>query len=162
MTPPALILGAIAVFFGAAGAWTVQGWRMDARIADIQRTHAQAAIAAQSTHIQALEQAREQTAKYQQDAHQAAEDAASRVSAADRDLHRNRGELERLRDAIRARPAAACPVPNAATTASPSPVDAAGDILGECAAALTDVARAADGHASDAVMCRLSWPALLR
>lgn len=160
MIPPILVASGIAVIFGAAGAWTVQGWRYESRISDILRTHTQAAIAAQSTHIQALEQAREQTAKYQQDAHQAAADAASRVAAADRDLHRNRTELDRLRDAIRTRPATACTVPDTPTPASPSPVDAAGDILAECAAALADMARAADGHASDAVMCRSSWPAL--
>lgn len=158
MIPPILVASGIAVIFGAAGAWTVQGWRYESRISDIQRTHAQAAIASQSTHIQALEQAREQTEKHMQDAHQAAQDAASRVAAADRDLRRNRTELDRLRDAIRARPATACAVPDIATPASPSPVDAAGDILGECAAALTDVARAADGHASDTQQLIDAWP----
>lgn len=155
---PALILGAVAIAVGAAGAWAVQSWRYDARIADIERTHSEAIATAQSTHIHALEAAREQTAQYQQNAHQAAQDAASRIAAADVDLRRNRGELDRLRDAIRARPHVACTVPDDSTATSAVPADTAGDVLGECAAALADMARAADGHASDAVMLRDAWP----
>lgn len=155
---PALILGATAVALGAAGAWTVQAWRYEAKIADIQRAHAQAVATAQANHIQALEKASEQTIVYQQQAHQAAEDAASRVAAADVVMRRNRGELDRLRDAIRTRPAPACPMPDTATATSPKPADTIGDVLGECGTALTELARAADGHASDAVMMRNAWP----
>lgn len=122
------------------------------------RTHAQAAIAAQSTHIQALEHAREQTTKYQQDAHQAAADAASRVAAADRDLRRNRTELERLRDAIRARPATACPVPDTAAAARVEPADTIGELFEECGEALTELARATQGHAIDVVRIKKAWP----
>lgn len=155
---PAVILGAVAAAIGAAGAWTVQSWRYEAQIADIQRAHAQAVAAAQAAHINALEAAREQTAKYQQNAHKAAQDAASRVAAADVAMRRNRTELERLRDAIRARPVAACAVPDDSTAASDEPADPVGDVLGECGTALADMARAADGHASDAVMLRNAWP----
>lgn len=155
---PTIILGAAAIALGATGAWTLQSWRYEAQIADIKRTHAQAVAAAQSKHINALEQAREQTAKHQQQAHQAAADAASRVAAADRDLRRNRTELDRLRNAIRTRPATACTMPDVATATSPAPADTVGDVLGECGAALTELARAADGHASDAVMLRDAWP----
>ena len=155
---PAIILGAAAVAIGAAGAWTVQSWRYEAKIADIQRAHTQAVATAQAAHINALEQAREQTAKYQQNAHKAAADAASRVAAADVAMRRNRTELERLRDAIRTRPATACPMPDTSTAASAEPADTVGDVLGECAATVTELARAADGHASDAVMLRNAWP----
>ena len=155
---PTLILGAVAAAIGAAGAWTVQSWRYEAQIADIQRTHAQAVAASQATHIAALEQAREQTIVYQRQAHQAAADAASRVATADRDLHRNRTELERLRDAIRARPHVACTVPDDSTPATLVPADTVGDVLAECGAALTGMARAADGHVSDAVMLHDAWP----
>ena len=152
------IAAAVGIAIGAAGAWTVQALRYESKIADIERTHIEAIAKAQATHIQALEQAREQTAKHLQDAHQAAEDAASRVAAADRDLRRNRTELERLRDAIRTRPTTACPMPNTATASSVESTDPIGDVLAECGAALTDMARAADGHASDAMMCRAAWP----
>lgn len=153
-----IILGAVAVAIGAAGAWTVQSWRYEAQIADIKRTHAQAQAAAQATHIEALERAREKTAIYQANAHQAADDAASRVAAADRDLRRNRTELDRLRDAIRINHSTACAMPDTSTATSPEPADTVGDILGECGAALTDMARAADGHASDVKMMRDAWP----
>lgn len=155
---PAVILGAVAAAIGAAGAWTVQSWRYEAKIADIQRAHTQAITTAQANHIAALEQAREQTIVYQQQAHQAAQEAAGRVAAADRDLRRNRGELDRLRDAIRARPVAACTVPDDSTSTSPEPADTVGDVLAECAATATELARAADGHASDAVKLSDAWP----
>lgn len=155
---PAIILGAAAVAIGAAGAWTVQSWRYEAQIADIKRTHTQAVATTQATHIKALEQAREQTIVYQQQAHQAAQDAASRVAAADVAMRRNRTELERLRDAIRIRHATACAMPYAATATSAESTDTVGDVLGECAATVTELARTADGHASDAVMLRDAWP----
>lgn len=155
---PSLTLGAVAVAVGAAGAWTVQSWRYDAKISDIDRTHSAAIAQAQETHIKALENAREQSEKYQQDAHQAAADAAIRISAADRDLHRNRTELDRMRDAIRSRPVATCAMPNVATAASVEPADTVGNVLAECAAAIAELARAADGHASDAMMCFAAWP----
>ena len=155
---PAVILGAVAVAIGAAGAWTVQSWRYEAKIADIQRAHTQAVATAQAAHINALEQAREQTAKYQQNAHKAAADAASRVAAADVAMRRNRTELERLRDAIRTRPYDACAVPDTATAPSLEPADTVGNVLAECGAALTGMARAADGHVSDAVMLHDAWP----
>ena len=155
---PTIILGSVAVAIGAAGAWTVQSWRYEAQIADIKHTHAQAQATAQATHIKALEAAREKTIVYQQQAHQAAADAASRVAAADVAMRRNRTELERLRDAIRTRPVAACPMPDTATATSTEPADTVGDVLTECAATATELAQAADGHASDAVMLRNAWP----
>lgn len=155
---PTIILGAVAVAIGAAGAWTLQSWRYEAQIADIQRTHTQAVAASQAKHIQALEVAREQTAKYQQNAHKAAQDAASRVAAADRDLRRNRTELDRLRDAIRARPHVACAVPDDSTASSPVPADTIGELFGECGAALAELARASQGHAIDVVKLRDAWP----
>lgn len=155
---PAVILGAVAVAIGAAGTWTAQAWRYEAKIADIKRTHAQAVATAQAKHINALEYAREQTIVYQQQAHQAAQDAASRVAAADVAMRRNRGELDRLRDAIRTRHYEACTVPDTATAPSPKSADPIGDVLGECGAALTELARAADGHASDAVKLSDAWP----
>ena len=155
---PIIILAIATATVGVAGAWAVQSWRYEAQIADIQRAHAQAVATAQATHIAALEQAREQTAKYQQNAHKAAVDAAGRVAAADVALRRNRTELDRLRDAIRTRPATACPMPDTTTAPSAESADTLGDVLGECGAALADMARAADGHASDAVMLRNAWP----
>lgn len=154
---PAIILSVASIAVGAAGAWTVQAWRYEAQIADIQRTHDQAVATAQAKHINALEQAREQTAKHQQQAHKAAEDAANRVAAADTAMRRNRDELGRLRDATKARASTLC-LPNTSTTSPAAPADTVGDVLGECGEALTDMARAADGHVSDVQMMRDAWP----
>lgn len=148
MTPYLLAATAIT---SAAAAWTVQGWRYEGRIAELQRTHAEAAAQHQADYIKQLEEAREQIEKYQQRAQQAQDSATMRVAGADAALRRNRTELERLRDAISNRPDAVC-LPNTSADATTPPADPAGDILGECAAALTDMARAADGHASDVRM----------
>lgn len=65
-----------------------------------------------------------------------------------------RDELGRLRNAI-AIPARSA---SAATGACPVGVDPARELLGECAAALADLAGKADRHASDALMLQQAWP----
>jgi hypothetical protein len=138
----------------AAAAWTMQDWRYSGQIAQLERDHITATAQRQADHIKALEIAHEQTIRHQQQAQQAQDDASVRMAGADAALRRNRGELERLRDAAaRSRPSAVC-LPDASTTATAQTADPVGDVLGECATAIVDVARAADGHVSDVKMMR--------
>lgn len=129
----------------------MQDWRYSGKIAQIERDHTEATAQRQAAHIKALEIAREQTIKHQQQAQKSQDDASLRMAGADAALRRNRGELERLRDAINNR-AAAVRLPDSATTTRSETADAIGGILGECGAALADLARAADGHVSDIKM----------
>jgi hypothetical protein len=136
---------AIATFIGG---FTVQGWRMEAKMAEIETTNAAAvveatkAVAAEATRLQgkkdnALKAAQDQIRKNAI----AADDARA-------ELDRLRGETNRAASAI---PTATCTsVRNyAATTTS---------IFRECSIALEDMARKADGHAVDSKALRDAWP----
>ena len=137
MTPgliAGVALAAAAAGFGAA--WTVQGWRFDAQLERDRREHAQAVERAQA-------QARATEAEWASNARRAADAYANNAARVRADADRARGELGRLRDALSAAstgaPAsAACAAGGADGTAN------AGVVVGECAAALREVAQAAD------------------
>jgi len=130
------------------GGFAVQGWRMDAKIAEIETTNAAAvveatkAVAAEGTRLQgkkdnALKIAQEQVRKN-----------AIAADAARIELHRLRLETDRATSAI---PTATCTsVRDYATTAA--------SVFGECSVALEDMARKADGHAVDSKALRDAWP----
>lgn len=141
----------ITALVASVAVWTVQDWRYSGKIAQIERANTEATAQRQADHIKALKEAHDQTIRYQRQAQQAQDDASVRMAGADATLRRNRGELERLRDSINSRPVAVC-LPDTAATAPATATDPASDILGECAAALVDMARAADGHVSDVKM----------
>lgn len=139
------IILAIATFIGG---FTVQGWRMEAKIAEIETTNAAAvveatkAVAEEATRLQgkkdnALKAAQEQVRKN-----------AVAADAARIELHRVRVEADRATTAI---PTATCTsVRNYATTATA--------VFGECTVALENMARKADGHAVDSKALRDAWP----
>lgn len=139
------IILAIATFIGG---FAVQGWRMEAKIAEIETTNAAAvveatkAVAEEATRLQgkkdnALKAAQEQVRKN-----------AVAADAARIELHRVRVEADRATTAI---PTATCTsVRNYATTATA--------VFGECTVALENMARKADGHAVDSKALRDAWP----
>lgn len=136
---------AVATFIGG---FAVQGWRMEAKIAEIETTNAAAvveatkAVAEEATRLQgkkdnALKAAQEQVRKN-----------AVAADAARIELHRVRVEADRATTAI---PTATCTsVRNYATTATA--------VFGECTVALENMARKADGHAVDSKALRDAWP----
>jgi predicted metal-dependent hydrolase len=136
---------AVAAFVGG---FTIQGWRMDAKIAEIETTNAAAvveatkAVAAEATRLQgkkdnALKLAQEQVRKN-----------AVAADAARIELHRVRVEADRATAAI---PTATCTsVRNYAATVT--------SVFGECTVALEDMARKADGHAVDSKALTDAWP----
>ena len=148
----ALVAGAVA----ATGAWQVQSWRYDARIAELQQQHAGAVAAAQA---QALSAERKITGRYQG----ALNDARKRSIALQGAADGARDELDRLRDEARAaiaraRSASAC-------TASPEPATARDDVLGACTATiealgreLVELAKDADRHVDDIKTLIQAWP----
>lgn len=130
------------------GGFVVQGWRMDAKIAEIEVTNAAAVVKAttavveETTRLQgkkddALKAAQEQTRKN-----------ALAADAARIELHRVRVEADRATAAI---PTATCTSVKqyAATVTS---------VFGECTVALEDMARKADGHAVDSRALSDAWP----
>lgn len=130
------------------GGFVVQGWRMDAKLAEIESTNAAAVVAAtaevaeeakrlQGKKDDALKAAQEQTRKN-----------ALAADAARIELHRVRVEADRAATAI---PTATCSSVKqyAATVTS---------VFGECTVALEDMARKADGHAVDSKALTDAWP----
>ena len=136
-----------AALAGWAG-WSVQGWRMGEQIAALKTAQAEAVNTA-TREARATESRRYQGV---QDAESAAK---TRAVAARRDADAARGELDRLRNDIAA---ARGGVPGESTAACAQRADAAADVLGQCAAAYSELAAIADRHASDARTLIEAWP----
>ena len=130
------------------GAWSVQSWRLGEQIAVIKLDHAQAVI-------DATREARSTESRRYQGMHDAQNAATKRAQVARNDAAAARTELDRLRDAIAARPVC---VPGDTASASPERTDTAGLVLAECGQALTDLAATADRLHADRVMLLESWP----
>jgi len=139
----------VAFALGATGGWVVQGWRFGKKLATIE-TNQLTAIAA------GIQGARDQEAARFKNLQEAQNAAAIRARTAQADAAAARTELDRLRDAIAASPSCSAPIqPGSASGVGRNP---AGVVLSECAAALVEMARHADGHANDVKLLLDAWP----
>ena len=136
-----------AALAGWAG-WSVQGWRLGEQIAALKTAQAEAVNTA-------TREARAQESKRFQGVQDAQAAAQTRAVAARRDADAARTELDRLRNSVAA---ARGGVPGESAAACAQRADAAGDVLGQCAAAYSDLAAVADRHASDARTLIEAWP----
>ena len=136
-----------AALAGWAG-WSVQGWRMGEQIAALKTAQAEAVNTA-------TREARAQESKRFQGVQDAQAAAQTRAVAARRDADAARSELDRLRGTLSI---ARGGVPGESAAACAQRADAAGDVLGQCAAAYSDLAAVADRHASDARTLIEAWP----
>ena len=141
----AAILAAVVAF---AGGWKVQGWRLGEQIAQIKAAQLEAVNTA-------AREARAQESKRFQGVQDAQAAAQTRAQAARRDADAARSELDRLRNDIAATRGG---VPGESTAACAQRADAAADVLGQCAAAYSDLAAVADRHANDARTLIEAWP----
>ena len=128
----------------------LQGLRMDAKISSIEALHANAlTVATQKAADDSNELQRKKDEALKQAQGIAAKNAAAANAA--------NSQLEWVRD-YNSRNSAAIPestcssVRNYAATATA--------VFGECSAALTDMARKAEGHALDSRTLREAWPIL--
>jgi hypothetical protein len=149
---PGLYTHAAALALGAAlaglGAWQVQALRYDVRIADMQQAHAQAlSDATQKAMDDTIKMQRTKDAAIQQAEQRAAQNAAAAAAA--------RRTADGLRDTLYTFRAS---LPSLAKPAIAVAADTAAELLGACADRYTDVAAAADAHASDALMLQQAWP----
>lgn len=145
-TYAATAIAAGALAFG--GAWTVQAWRYDAQIADMQASHAQAiADAAQKAMDATIKMQRTKDDAIAKAELRAAQNAAA-AGAARRAADGLRDTLYSFRSSL----------PSLAPAAVIERADTAAELFGQCAGALADVAAKADAHASDAVMLLEAWP----
>ena len=136
-----------AALAGWAG-WSVQGWRMGEQIAALKTAQAEAVNTA-------TREARAQESKRFQGVQDAQAAAQTRAVAARRDADAARSELDRLRGTLSI---ARGGVPGESAAACAQRADAAGDVLGQCAAAYSELAAIADRHASDARTLIEAWP----
>ena len=130
------------------GVWTVQAWRYTGQIASIKLDHVQAVT-------DATREARATESRRFKEVQDAQANATKRAQVARADSAAARTELDRLRDAIAARPVC---VPGDTASASPERTDTAGLVLAECGQALTDLAATADRLHADRMMLLESWP----
>ena len=139
------IIGGVAVAAFSAG-FMVNGWRLNAQIAEIEAANSKAVAEATAKAMDDRMQRKKDDALKQ--AQQAALANARSADAA-------RAERDGLRDQL---DTAASNLPGATCTAARDYGATATTILGECGAALEDLARKADGHALDARTLIQSWP----
>lgn len=116
------------------------------------KREAQRTIEMQRETLRALETAHAETIRLQGVADDAIRKANKRSHANATAAAGARSELDRLRGELAA--GAGAPTCTSGTVAA----DPARELLAECAAALTDMAGKADGHATDALKLYEAWP----
>ena len=112
----------------------------------------------QRASIEALRRAADQTQALNEAHAQAIKAANIRAQNHHTAAVRAGTELDRLRRTIAARRDDSVPRDPACPAADPAPAE--GELLGQCGDALVELARAADGHARDAITCNAAWPVL--
>lgn len=130
------------------GGWAVNGWRLGEQIATIKAAQIEAVNAA-------TREARATESRRFKEVQNAQANATKRAQVARADSAAARTELDRLRDAIAARPVC---VPGDTASAGPQRTDTAGLVLAECGQALTDLAATADRLHADRMMLIEAWP----
>lgn len=130
------------------GGWAANGWRLGEQIATIKAAQIEAVNAA-------TREARATESRRFKEVQDAQANATKRAQVARADSAAARTELDRLRDAIAARPVC---VPGDTASASPERTDTAGVVLAECGQALTDLAATADRLHADRMMLLEAWP----
>ena len=151
MMPGLYVFAAVGIVAGALGfasGWQVQGWRLGEQIAAIKA----AQIEAVNT---ATREARAQESARFTNVQEAQHAATKRAQTARLDADRARTELDRLRDQLATTRGG---VPGESAAACAQRADAGADVLGQCAAAYSDLAAVADRHANDARTLIEAWP----
>lgn len=148
MTARLLALSLVLAAMGAIG-WYIDDAAYSRGVRETQEEVQKAAIEATKQNdavhreqIQTLLEAKDAEQKYLQ------------VVSADHD--RAVAELARLREFTHNTSGGS--LPSADSIAYSHNANSAADLLGACGAELIDMARAADGHAADALMCTAAWP----
>lgn len=139
------LIAVVLVFYAG---WTVQGWRKQTLIDGLELAQARQL---EAMHAQALaDYQRMEVVKdgaIKQAKKRAAQNAAA-AAAATRTADGLRSDLASMSARIQ----------SATSTTAAEYATTSAELLGECAAAVTDMAAAADGHATDALMMLEAWP----
>lgn len=138
----------IAAALAATASWQVQNWRYGEQIATIRADAAESTARSEKS-AQLVRDTR------QQEVTRATQNAARRAQVARADADNARSELDRLRDDLRA---VAVSAGGFACITAAERATTVSDVLAECAAAYTGMARTADGHANDVKTLTDAWP----
>jgi len=141
------VIGGVAVAAFSAG-FMVNGWRLNAKISEIEAANSKAVA-------EATTKAMDESTRMQRKKDDALKQAQQAALANARSADAARVERDGLRDQLNT---AASNLPGATCTSARDYGATATAILGECGAALEDLARKADGHALDARTLIQSWP----
>jgi len=139
----------LAAALAGTAVYKVQDWRYTGQIATIKAAQIEAVNAA-------TREARATESRRFKEVQDAQANATKRAQVARADSAAARTELDRLRDAIRARPA--CNVPGDTASAGNVGADTAGQLLAECSGAYQDLAATADRLHADRMMLLDAWP----
>ena len=140
----------LAAAAAAALSWHAQSLRYDARISDMQSQHASAAVAA----AQEAQEISRKLQKAKDDAIAKAQERAAQNAAAAVTARRAADSLREQLSTAQQRLA------DATHSACIDYATAAGDVLAQCAAEVTELGAKADGHANDAATCKAAWPVM--
>jgi len=138
----------LAAALAGTAVYKVQDWRYTGQIATIKAAQLEAVNTA-------TREARATESRRFLEVQNAQANATKRAQVARADSAAARTELDRLRDAIRDRPAC---VPGDTASASDVGTDTAGQLLSECSGAYQDLAATADRLNADRLMLLEAWP----
>jgi len=138
----------VAASLAAAGTWQIQNWRWTSR------TQADD-LARQSALLESTREARRIESARNLNLLEAINAQTTRARTLAADAAAARAESHSLRDDLAA---IAARLPSPAACPGIEPAATATQLLAECAGAYQDLARQADGHASDALMLMQAWP----
>lgn len=139
-----IIVAAAAFIFG----WLTNGWRLNARIAEMERDQAVAAEAAS-------EVARLKERAWSKQLEEARNAATKRETTLRADATAARGAAAGLRDDLAE---LRRQLPSLAAEACRQRADALADVFGQCTARYSELAEKADRHANDARGLSEAWP----
>lgn len=147
----------------ASGAWTAQGWRYGAKIADIERDHAQARDDQAQASLVAVEAARTEERRRTAAVENQRDDAQKQAAAAARDAARARAERRGLYERADALAGAAAGRDSTLTHGSPAGADAVdllAHMLGRVSLRAEELAGIADRARIAGLTCERSYDAL--
>ncbi|WP_143694834.1 DUF2514 family protein [Variovorax sp. JS1663] len=155
MLNPYILLGGLLAILAAAGGGYWKGSSDGAN--GVQTKWSAQVIADQKAALEAANENQRIAARWNSNLIGAINESRKRAQLLEAAAAGATAERGRLLDAIRR--ATSRPVPSDPGKASPEPANPLADVLGACTAEVQDLARAADGHASDVQTLTDGWPA---
>lgn len=155
MVKIAAVVALVSLALGGAGAWKLQEWRYEARLAEAERDRASEAIAAANELTERVNTAREEERARFVKVQEAEREARKREQVQRAAAAAARAESDRLRDDLGALKSG---LPGLTERAVRVYADSVSGLLGECAARYQSVADSAQGHAGDVILLLESWP----